>query len=99
MPPGFGRLLLGWIALILLWGLEFGVSFVDMPPAIRPVLLVVAAAMLAFVAFFFMHVGRGPIIVRGFAVMAIFWMIVLIGLGSMDPLTRTQYFTATEQPQ
>jgi hypothetical protein len=30
--------------------------------------------------------------------MAIFWMIVLIGLGSMDPLTRAQYFTATDAP-
>jgi caa(3)-type oxidase subunit IV len=99
MPPGFGRLLLGWIALILLWGLEFGVSFTDMPPSLRPVLLVVASVMLGFVAVFFMHLGGGPILVRGFAVMAIFWMIVLIGLGSMDPLTRTQYFTATDQPQ
>jgi caa(3)-type oxidase subunit IV len=99
MPPGFGRLLCGWIALILLWGLEFGVSFIDMSPSLRPVLLVVATLMLGFVAFFFMHVGRGPIIVRGFAVMAIFWMIVLIGLGSIDPLTRTQYFTATDHPQ
>ena len=99
MPPGFARLLLAWFALILLWGLEFGVSFIDMPPSLRPVLLVVAFAMLAFVALYFMHLGRGPILVRGFAVVAIFWMIVLIGLGSIDPLTRAQYFTATDQPQ
>lgn len=99
MPPGFARLLLAWFALILLWGLEFGVSFINMPPSLRPVLLVVAFAMLAFVAFFFMHLGRGPILVRGFAVVAIFWMIVLIGLGSIDPLTRAQYFTATDHPQ
>ena len=99
MPPGFARLLLAWFALILLWGLEFGVSFIDMPPSLRPVLLVVAFAMLAFVALYFMHLGRGPILVRGFAVMAIFWMIVLIGLGSMDPLTRTQYIATTNQPR
>jgi hypothetical protein len=95
MPPGFGRLFLGWITLILLWGLEFGLSFVAMPVWLRPILLIVAAGMVALVALLFMHVGRGPIVVRGFAVVAIFWMIVLIGLGSMDPLTRAQYFTST----
>ena len=99
MPPGFGRLFFGWVALVLLWGLEFGVSFVQMPPSLRPVLMIAAAGMVALVAFFFMHVGRGPILIRGFAVMAIFWMIVLIGLGSMDPLTRAQYFTTTDAPQ
>jgi caa(3)-type oxidase subunit IV len=98
MPPGFLRLLLGWIALLLLWGLEFGLSFVQMPPSVRPVILAVAAVMVALIAVFFMHVGSGPILVRGFAVVAVFWMIVLIGLGSMDPLTRTQYFTAIDHP-
>ncbi|HEY7089201.1 MAG TPA: hypothetical protein VH518_13985 [Tepidisphaeraceae bacterium] len=98
MPPGFGRLLLGWLALILLWALEFGASFIDMPAQLRPILLVAAAGMVAVVAFIFMNVDRGPIIVRGFAVMAIFWMIVLIGLGSMDPLTRAQFFTTVDRP-
>jgi hypothetical protein len=97
MPPGFGRLLSGWIALILLWALEFGASFIAMPPPLRPILLVAAAGMLGVVAFVFMHVSRGPIIVRGFAVMAVFWMIVLIGLGSMDPLTRAQYFVTIDR--
>jgi hypothetical protein len=98
MPPGFGRLFLGWITLILLWGLEFGITFILMPASLRPVLMIVAAGMVALVAFFFMQVGRGPILIRGFAVMAIFWMIVLIGLGSMDPLTRAQYFTTIDAP-
>ena len=98
MPPGFIRLTLAWLALILLWALEFGLSFVDMPPSMRPVILMPAAAMVVILAVFFMHVGDGPTIVRGFAVVAIFWMIVLIGLGSMDPLTRAQYFTAIDHP-
>jgi cytochrome c oxidase subunit IV len=98
MPPGLYRLLFGWIALILLLGLEFGVSFLDMPASLRPVLLIVAAAMVMVIAFVFMQIGRGPVLVRGFAVMAIFWMIVLIGLGSMDPLTRLQYFTKVDRP-
>ena len=96
MPPGFGRLFFGWIGLILLWGLEFGISFVKLPTGLRPLLLIVAAAMVALVALLFMHVSRGPVVVRGFAVVAIFWMIILIGLGSMDPLTRAQYFTTID---
>lgn len=98
MPPGFLRLAFTWLALILLWGLEFGLTFIDMPPSLRPVILVVAALMVGVIGLFFMHVGRGPTIVRGFAVVAVFWMIVLIGLGSMDPLTRIQYFTQIDHP-
>lgn len=98
MPPGFSRLLFGWVALILLWGLEFGLSFADMPASFRPILLMVAAVMVLVLAVFFMHLGHGPTIIRGFAVVAIFWMIVLIGLGSMDPLTRIQYFTPLNHP-
>lgn len=98
MPPGVLRLLFGWIALMLLWGLEFGLSFVHMSPSIRSVLLIVAAGMVLVVGLVFMHVGRGPTIVRGFAVVAIFWIIVLLGLGSMDPLTREQYSTRVDYP-
>jgi hypothetical protein len=29
--------------------------------------------------------------VRAFAVAAVFWLIVLLGLGSIDALTRTHY--------
>ncbi len=98
MPAGFLRLLFGWVSLILLWGLEFSLSFIHMLSSFRPVLLIVAAAMVVVLAVFFMHLGRGPIIVRAFAVVAVFWMIVLIGLGSMDPLTRVQYFTSVDHP-
>lgn len=98
MPPGFFRLLIAWLALILLWGLEFGLTFVHMPPSVRPVILGVTAVMLTFIAFFFMHLSKGPIIIRGFAVIGLFWMIVLIGLGSIDPLTRVQYFTTIDHP-
>lgn len=98
MPPGFSRLLFGWVALILLWGFEFGLCFLHMPASFRPVLLIVAGAMVLVLAVYFMHLGHGPILVRGFAVVAVFWMIVLIGLGSMDPLTRVQYFTPIDRP-
>jgi hypothetical protein len=99
MPAGLLRVALAWVALILLWGAEFGISFIHMPSPMRPVILIISAAMIALIAVFFMHVGHGPAVVRGFAVMAIFWMIILIGLGSMDPMTRVQYFTAIYHPK
>ncbi len=99
MPAGWLRLALAWIALLLLLCAEFGLSHLRMPPDLRPVLIVVALTMLALVAVCFMHVGSGPTVVRGFAVMGLFWMIVLLGLGSMDPLTRVQYFTTVDRPR
>lgn len=99
MPSGLLRLMLAWIALLLLWGLEFGIAFIRMPASVRPIILVVPAIMLAIIAVSFMHVGRGPTVLRGFAVMAIFWMLILIGLGSMDPFTRIQYFTEIDHPR
>jgi hypothetical protein len=38
-----------------------------------------------------MQVGRGPTIVRLFAVAALVWLSVLLGLGSLDPMTRIEY--------
>ena len=96
MPPGFLRLAVGWVALLLLCLLEFGIGFIDMTPAIRPVILIVAFAMVALIAVIFMEAGTGPILIRGFVVVAIFWMTILIGLGSIDPLTRVQSFTTTD---
>lgn len=47
--------------------------------------------MVAVVVIGFMEIGKGPAIARGFAIAAMFWLIVLLGLGSVDPLTRTDY--------
>ena len=38
-----------------------------------------------------MEVRRGSVLVRAFAVAGIFWLLVLLVLGSVDPLTRTNY--------
>jgi hypothetical protein len=35
--------------------------------------------------------GRGSVLVRGFAVAALFWLIVLLGLGSLDTMTRNVF--------
>ena len=38
-----------------------------------------------------MNVTRGPAIVRVFAVAALLWLLILLGLGSVDALTRIDY--------
>lgn len=89
------RLLRAWIVLLLLGGIEFGASYLPLPPAWRPLLLLPAASMVVVVAVSFMEVRKGPSIVRAFAVSAMFWLLVLLALGSADPLTRTDYAVPT----
>jgi cytochrome c oxidase subunit 4 len=86
-----GRLLLGWVLLLVLLAAEFGLSFVTMAPGMRVLLMVPAAVMVAVVAVVFMEIGDGPVIVRGFAAAGLVWLFVLLVLGSMDPMTRTDY--------
>ncbi len=91
MPKNFTHLLLAWITLLVLGGIAFGLSFVPMGRSLRPLIMIPSVLMAALVAIVFMEVGRGPVIVRGFAVAAMFWLLLLLGLGSIDPLTRVDY--------
>jgi hypothetical protein len=52
--------------------------------------------MAATVAVGFMRVRSGPAIVRGFAVAALFWLTILLGLSASDPLTRATYPVSLE---
>ena len=85
------RLLGAWLLLLLLGAIEFGASYLPLPPVWRPLILLPAALMVVVVAVSFMEVRRGPTIIRAFAVSAMFWLLVLLALGSADPLTRTDY--------
>lgn len=90
---------LAWVGLLALGGGEYLVSTVHMPLADRPVILVLAVAMLVVVAFAFMNLARAPLIVKGFAVAAMFWLIVLFGLGTMDALTRNMWWVQHYSPK
>ena len=92
LPPEFARLLLSLIILILLGAAEFAASFLPMSRSLRPFVMFPGVLMIAIVAVSFMEVRKGLTIVRGFAVAALFWLIVLLGLGSADALTRTNYY-------
>jgi cytochrome c oxidase subunit IV len=86
-----GKVLLTWVALLALLAVEIGVSFLPLSPDTRPLILIPALAMLALIVGLFMQVGRGPTIVRLFAAAGLLWLMILLALGSLDPLTRTNY--------
>ena len=70
---------------------EVGVSFLPLRPSTRPLILIHALAMLGIVVTSFMQIGRGPVIVRLFAAAGVLWLLILLALGSLDPLTRVVY--------
>lgn len=85
------RLITAWVYLLALGGVEFAASFLPLPRAWRPMILVPGALMAVIVGISFMEVKKGPPIVRAFALAALFWLLVLLALGSADPLTRKNY--------
>lgn len=59
---------------------------------------IVAATMATVAAFGFMDLRREGATVWLFAAAAVLWLIILLGLGSLDPLTRTLYPTISIMP-
>ncbi len=90
---------LTWALLLALAGGQFLISGIHMSPQDRPVVLFLAGAMVVTVAFVYMNLGSAPIVARGFAVAAVFWLIVILGLGSMDALTRHLWLVGTINPK
>ena len=78
--------LLVWGGLLLLLALQFGLAFTPVP---RTVLPGIALGMVAIVAFSFMRLRAAGALAGVFAAAAVFWLCVMMGLGSMDPATRT----------
>jgi hypothetical protein len=93
------RLTGAWLLLMGLLGLEFYASFLPFARDARPLILIPAALMVAIVAVAFMQVERDPIIVRVFAIAGLLWLTFLLGLGSLDPMTRVNYPVETAMPR
>jgi hypothetical protein len=91
LPPETGHLVVLWLGLLALGAIEFGLSFLPWGRGARPLVILPAMAMIAVVAVGFMNVTKGPTIVRTFAIAALFWLLVLLGLGSVDALTRIDF--------
>ncbi len=93
------RLLLAWFWLMLLLAVEVGASFLPLGRSARPLLLIPAVLMVGVAGTAFMEVGRGPEIIRLFAVAALLWLFILLGLGSLDPMTRIEYQVQAAYPR
>jgi cytochrome c oxidase subunit IV len=80
-----------WLLLLVLGGIEIALSYLPLARSLRPLLMVPAGLMVIVVAVGFMEVKRGSVLLRAFALGALFWLLILLGLGSVDPMTRTDY--------
>lgn len=88
-----------WLALLLLFGIELGGSFAHLGHIYGGLLIVPGGLMVLLIGIFFMHVGRTGRLSGVVALTALFWLLVLLGLGSLDPMTRTNFtVTYTEFP-
>lgn len=77
--------LLVWCLLLLLLGIEFAVAHSYLLQAAVPF---IGTGMAMLVALSFMRLGRSPGLVPIVAVAAIFWLLVMFGLGGLDSFTR-----------
>ena len=83
------HILLSWLGLLVLFAMELGISYLPISRTLRPMLLFIAAGMIAIVAIVFMRLASSPNLAKVFAAAGVFWLMVLLGLGSIDPMTRT----------
>jgi len=98
VEPRLRPLLITWLLLLLLGGIELAAAYLPLPRAWRPLIMMPGVLMVIAVAVNFMEVRRGPVIVRAFAVAGLFWLFILLALGSADPLTRINYYVAPAPP-
>ena len=73
-----------WLLLLLLLGVEVVATLLHA----GWVGYAAAPVMIALVAFRYMHIGRQSALTRIFALAGLFWLAVLLGLGSVDYLVR-----------
>ena len=92
MSERLRRLVLAWVSLLILLAIQVGISFLPLDRSARPIVLIPAVLMVGIVGTAFMEIMRGPEIVRLFAIASLLWLSILLGLGSLDPMTRVMYY-------
>ncbi len=88
-------LILGWLGLIGLLVLELAAARLLGWANTAPLFGLLMAGVVAGV---FMHVGEGPALIRVFSFAAVFWLAVILSLGSMDTLTRVDHPVSMRTP-
>ena len=86
------NLFLNLVLLSLLLGVELAMVLVPHAQSFGNLVLVPAGLMVAIVALAFMDLRQGPTVVHLFVAGGLVGLLVLLGLGTMDPLTRTMYY-------
>lgn len=86
------------VALLVLTGLTFGLSFLSLGPWGIPVALVIAAAKAVLVALFFMHLLEQGAPARLAVVVALFIGGILIVLATLDVATRSHFAPPGDGP-
>ncbi len=81
-------LVLAWGGLVLLLLVQLGSALLLHLPATASV-FGVAEAMVVVVAF--MRIRSGSPLMHIFGAAGLFWLVVLLALGSLDPATRTDF--------
>jgi len=76
-------------SLLLLTGLTTGMAFVDLGPWNTVVALVIACFKASLVLLFFMHLRWSTHLNRAVWLSALLWLVILIGLTSIDFLSRS----------
>lgn len=92
------RLLASFGLLLILLAAEFGVSMLPLDRSAPCLVLIPAIIMAGVVAIAFMELGQGSQAARLFAIAALVWLAILLGLGSLDPMTRIDYPVERIQP-
>ena len=85
---GYGIYVAVWGALIVLTGATVGVSYIDLGMMNVVAALVIASAKAALVALFFMHLRSEDRLVWTFALVPIFFLVLIIGGTLSDTLFR-----------
>ncbi|MFO1124107.1 MAG: hypothetical protein U1E25_01660 [Methylocystis sp.] len=83
--------------MIALLAAEFAATFVFSGWG-RSGVAIIAITMAAVAAFGFMDLHQGDVTVWLFAAAAVLWLIILLGLGSLDPFTRSLFPTNSMTP-
>jgi len=76
-------------ALLVLTGLTTGIAYIDLGPWNTVVALVIACFKATLVLLFFMHLRWSTSLNRVVLLSALLWLIILIGITSIDFLSRS----------
>ncbi|MES2184043.1 MAG: hypothetical protein V4505_05810 [Pseudomonadota bacterium] len=93
-------LLLAWVALLTLLFTSLGVAYLPVAPGAKALTgLAIAGVKASIIAIVFMQLGRGHVLVRVVAAVAVAALLVMGGLSAVDYLTRTPAAAPVQLPR